>query len=414
MDIHAQHRDMVENAADEIAIIGAGPAGLFAAEIIAQAGHPVSVYERMPSPARKFLRAGVGGLNLTNGEALETFLLRYSDDRLRAAVTNFPPEQLISWADGLKAETFVGTSGRVFPKAMKASPLLRAWLERLTKAGVNIKVRHSWTGFGTNGSLTFKSSAGDFTVAPRATLFALGGASWPRLGADGSWVAPFVTSGIAIAPLSPANAGVLVPWSGVFSQRFEGHALKRISITVADETVRGEAVVTRHGLEGGAIYQLTPKLREALARSRGATILIDLKPDLDAGALASRLQNRRPKETVTNFLRKAARLDAVAIALLRESDNELPSNALALAARIKGVSLPVTGLSSIERAISTAGGVSWDELDDNLMLKRRAGIFVAGEMLDWEAPTGGYLLQATFATAHQAATGLLQWVSHRA
>lgn len=395
----------------EVAIVGAGPAGLYAAERIAREGHRVTIYERMPSPARKFLLAGRGGLNLTHSEALPAFLDRYGDDAadVRAAVEAFPPQDLIAWANGLGADTFVGTSGRVFPRAMKASPLLRAWLGRLAELNVTIKTRHLWTGFAASGALQFETATTPrIEVAPDATLLALGGASWPRLGSDGRWTAVFEAADISVTPLVPANCGVVIPWSEVFRSRFEGSALKRIALTIDGVTQRGEAIVTRDGLEGGVIYALGPQIRRALARDGKAKLILDLKPDIPLDELTSRLAKPRRKDTLTNFLRKAAHLDASAVGLLRET--ELPTDAEALAARIKGVPLRVLGLASLDRAISTAGGVAWQSVDANLMLRNRPGVFLAGEMLDWEAPTGGYLLQATFATAARAAAGLLNWL----
>lgn len=417
MGLNGEHGNMVSDTIDtkNVAIVGGGPAGLFAAEIIANAGHRVSIYERMPSPARKFLLAGRGGLNLTHSESLERFLARYGDraDQVRTAVEAFPPEQLITWANELGAETFVGTSGRVFPKAMKASPLLRAWLRRLDRLGVSINTRHRWLGFTPDGALVFETPEGQRTINPDATIFALGGGSWPKLGSDGAWVDLFLNTGVTVAALEPANSGVLINWSDVFKSRFEGSALKRIALSIGSASVRGEAVVTATGLEGGAIYALGAQIRAALRESQSATLIVDLKPDLTQSALAERLGRRRPGETLTNFLRKAAHLDPVAVALLREGNIEQPTSADALAQRIKGLTLEINGLSGLDRAISSAGGIAWTALDDNLMLKDRPGAFVAGEMLDWEAPTGGYLLQGTFATGAAAAKGLLEWLTAR-
>jgi uncharacterized flavoprotein (TIGR03862 family) len=396
----------------DVAIVGAGPAGLFAAEIIARRGHRVTIYERMPSPARKFLLAGRGGLNLTHSEALEKFLSRYGIDarQVQAAVKAFPPKELIAWADGLGAETFIGSSGRVFPCAMKASPLLRAWLGRLGALGITIKTRHLWTGFAPSGGLRFQTASGtEIIVEPQAALLALGGASWPKLGSDGMWVDTIATAKIPITPLRPANCGVLVPWSDVFRSRFEGAALKRIALTCGEATQRGEAVVTRSGLEGGAVYALIPHLRTALDAKGATEIFANLKPDMARSELAERLAVPRRGATLTNHLRKAAHLDPVAIGLLRET--ALPEEPAALAERIKAVPLKISGLAPLDRAISTAGGVAWSGLDTNLMSLARPGLFVAGEMLDWEAPTGGYLLQATFATAARAGNGLLDWLA---
>lgn len=402
---------VVSSPARNIAIVGAGPAGLFAAEIIASRGHCVTVYERMASPARKFLLAGRGGLNLTHSEGLAAFLDRYGEDaaEVRAAVECFPPEKLIAWANGLGADTFFGSSGRIFPRAMKASPLLRAWLRRLGDLGVSIKTRHRWMGFSSSRALQFETADKSIVeVNPDATLLALGGASWPKLGSDGLWTENFAQAGISVTPLAPANCGVIVPWSDVFRSRFEGSALKRIALTVDGVTRRGEAVVTRNGLEGGAVYALGPYIRAALAKHATATLLVDLKPDMTHDDLVARLAKPRGKDTMTNFLRKAAHLDAVGAGLVREAG--LPEGPEALAARIKAVPIRVTGLAGLERAISTAGGVAWRSLNADLMLTARPGVFVAGEMLDWEAPTGGYLLQGTFATSAEAANGLLDWL----
>jgi hypothetical protein len=398
----------------DVAIVGAGPAGLFAAEIIASGGHRVTVYERMASPARKFLLAGRGGLNLTHSEGLDAFLRRYGDDAsdVRAAVENFPPDKLVAWANGLGADTFVGSSGRVFPRAMKASPLLRAWLRRLDGLGVTIRTRHLWTGFAPSGALIFEAADKTaITVKADAALLALGGASWPKLGSDGRWVEILDDIGVAVTPLVAANSGVVIPWSDIFRSRFEGAALKRIALTIGDVTQRGEAIVTRSGLEGGVVYALGPEIRRTLERDGTATISVDLKPDVSLSELTTHLARPRGKDTVTNFLRKSVNLDPVAVGLLREAD--LPETAQALAARIKGLPLTVTGVASLDRAISTAGGVAWRSVDERLMLKKRPGIFLAGEMLDWEAPTGGYLLQASFATGAKAAKGLLDWLASK-
>lgn len=418
MGIDAEFGDVVNASTrkniDEIAIVGAGPAGLFAAEIIASRGHRVTIYERMPSPARKFLLAGRGGLNLTHSEPLELFLERYGATaaEVRKAVEDFPPVRLMAWANGLGADLFTGSSGRVFPRAMKSSPLLRAWLRRLGDLGVTLKTRHRWTGFTADGALTFEGPGGTIVIVrPDAALLALGGATWPKLGADGSWVHVFASNHIPVTPLVPANCGVVISWSDVFRSRFEGTALKRIAITMDGITQRGEAIITRHGLEGSGVYALVPFIREAISMRGAAIISVDLKPDASIGELATRLARPRGKDTLTNFLRKTLHLDAAAIGLLRETG--VPQSEEALAARIKAVPLEVQALAGIDRAISTAGGVCWHAVDRDLMLQNHPGIFVAGEMLDWEAPTGGYLLQATFATAARAANGLLAWCATR-
>lgn len=393
-----------------IAIIGAGPAGLIAAEVLATAGHKVTVYDRMPSAARKFLMAGRGGLNLTHSESFEAFVSRYQDagGAVHRAITAFPPSAVIDWANGLGAETFIGSSGRVFPKAMKASPLLRVWLQRLGKLGVELKTRHTWTGF-TGGGLTFIDGQGaTFTVKPDATILALGGASWPRLGSDGTWVAPLQNAGVGVTPLQASNCGVVVPWSA-YMAKLEGAPLKRITVACGAVTRQGEAVITKTGLEGGVIYALSREIREAL-RHGAATITIDLRSDLPFERLRDRLADvASSKDTTTNILRKAAGLNAAASAVIREP-GPLPRTPDELARRIKSVPLHVTALASLDHAISTAGGVDQSGLDASFMLRAHPGVFAAGEMLDWDAPTGGYLLQASLATGVAAARGALSWV----
>ncbi len=394
----------------DVAIIGAGPAGLIAAERLALAGHKVAIYERMASPARKFLLAGRGGLNLTHSEPLDALLGRYGEARpwLEPAIRAFPPQALRDWADGLGAESFVGSSGRVFPKAMKASPLLRAWLARLDGLGVGLHAGRLWTGWDEGGALRFSVRGGGEEIArPRATLLALGGASWPRLGGDGSWVELLERKGVAIAPLRPANAGFTVAWSALMRDKFAGLPLKRIALSFAGQRVLGEAMIDAGGIEGGAVYALSGPLREAIAREGEAILMVDLRPDLKEADLANRLAKRRPGETLSNHLRKAAGLSPVAAAVLREAaGGPLPAEPEALAPLIKAAPLRLTGIASLTRAISSAGGVRAGEIDPDFMLKRQPGIFVAGEMLDWEAPTGGYLLQACFATGVAAAEGI--------
>jgi uncharacterized flavoprotein (TIGR03862 family) len=398
-----------------IAVVGAGPAGLMAAEVMVRAGARVTVYDQMPAAGRKFLMAGRGGLNLTHSEPLDRFLARYGAavPHLRDAIATFPPEKLRAWCEGLGQETFVGSSGRVFPKGLKASPLLRAWLRRLDGAGVVFKSRQRWTGWSDDGALVFETPSG--VVAERAdtTVLALGGASWPKLGSDGSWAEVMARAGICVAPLRPANAGVLVNWSEVFRSRFEGTPLKRIALSLGGHVARGEALVTRAGLEGGAIYALSAPIRAAIDAAGVAVLHLDLRPDLTEAALVAKLGAARGKQSLSTFLRKAASLAPVAIALLHEAQADgarlsaLPP--AELAALIKAVPVRVTGTCDIARAISTAGGIAFDELDARFMLRRRPGTFVAGEMLDWEAPTGGYLLQACYATGVAAAQGALAW-----
>ena len=392
--------------ASSIAIIGAGPAGLFAAEHLAKVGLTVTVYDRMPSVARKFLMAGRGGLNLTHSEPFEAFVGRYGGaaDWLRPRLERFPPEALVAWAEALGQPTFVGSSGRVFPKALKASPLLRAWLARLGELGVELRPRHEWRGWSEDGALAFRTPDGDVSVAADAAVLALGGASWPRLGTDGGWAALLPDD---VTPFRPSNMGVDVAWSPVM-QGFAGQPLKGIALTFGGRTVRGEAVVTRYGLEGGAVYALSAELRDAAAG--GAVMLdVDLRPDMSVGALTGRLAKPRGGQSLSNHLRKVLKLSSVETNLLREAHGKyLPAEPGALARAIKAAPLRVSGVQGLARAISSAGGVRLDAVDEDLMLKARPGVFVAGEMLDWEAPTGGYLLQASFATSLAAAEGVLK------
>ena len=396
----------------QVAVIGGGPAGLMAAEVLGRAGLEVTVFDRMPSVGRKLLMAGRGGLNLTHSEDFDRFVARYAEaaPRLRPILEAFRPEDLRAWCEGLGQETFVGSSGRVFPRAFKASPLLRAWLARLDGHGVRFALRHRWEGWTGDGSLRF-SRPGEATLEtrPDATILALGGASWPRLGSDGSWTGILAGQGIPVAPLMPANGGFTTGWSEHLRGRFEGEPLKRIALSFAGLTVRGEAVLTRDGIEGGAVYALSAPLRDAILRDGSALLRVDLRPDLTVEALARRLTAPRGGQSASTFLRKAAGLAPVAVALLREgTGGPLPMEAAALAASIKATPLRLTGLRPLAEAISTAGGVPLDALDETLMLRRRPGVFVAGAMLDWEAPTGGYLLQASIATGLAAGRGALR------
>jgi uncharacterized flavoprotein (TIGR03862 family) len=399
------------------AVIGGGPAGLMAAERLAAAGVAVTVYDRMASVGRKFLLAGRGGLNLTHSEPLEDFLGRYRppNQHLRAAIEAFPPQRVRAWCEALGQETFVGTSGRVFPKAMKASPLLRAWLRRLQGEGVTFTLRHRFIGWRDRALVFARPDGTTVSDAPDATVLALGGASWPRLGSDGGWVAALAGAGVAVAPLQPANCGVLVPWSEPFRHRRAGAPLKRIAVAFAGHSVRGEAVITADGLEGGAIYALSAPLREAIALRGEAVLAIDLRPDVAEADLAARVASGRKKESLSTSLRKTAKLSPAAIDLLREAAahrstplGDLPPQEIARL--VKAVPVRLTGVAAVARAISTAGGVSFAEIDDKFMLRMLPGVFVAGEMLDWEAATGGYLLQASFATGFAAAAGAIAWM----
>jgi uncharacterized flavoprotein (TIGR03862 family) len=398
-----------------VAVIGAGPAGLMAAEVLAQGGAEVTVYDAMPSAGRKLLMAGRGGLNLTHSEPLAAFIARYREaaPKLEAAINAFPPDRLRAWCEALGQPTLVGTSGRVFPQSFKASPLLRAWLRRLDAAGVRFALRHRWTGWDEKGRLVFETPNGHHAAEARATVLALGGASWPRLGSDGSWATLLAAKGVAVSQLKPANCGFTVAWSTVFRDRFEGQPLKNAEFRFGARTERGEAIVTQSGFEGGAIYALSADLREAILASGEAILHIALRPDLDTDALAARLSAPRGKQSISNFLRKALQLSPVAIGLLQEatSGSVARLSAQGLAALINAVPVKLGGIAPIARAISTAGGISFDELDADYMLRRVPGVFAAGEMLDWEAPTGGYLLQASFATGAAAGRGVLKWAN---
>lgn len=386
-----------------------------AADVLAQGGTRVTVYDAMPSAGRKFLMAGRGGLNLTHSEPLPQFLARYREaaPKLQAAVEAFPPDALRAWSEALGQPTFIGSSGRVFPKTFKASPLLRAWLRRLDGAGVNFAFRHRWAGWDDDGRLSFQRPAGTSAIEANATVLALGGASWPRLGSDGGWTKLLGEKGIAISPLRPANCGFTVAWSDIFCTRFEGQPLKGVALTFGQHSLRGEAIVTQAGIEGGAIYALSAELREAIAAKGEAVLHVALRPDVDHGELVRRLAAPRGKQSLSNFLRKAAQLWPVALGLLQEaaigagqSLSAMPPERLA--ELINAVPLKLTGVAPITRAISTAGGISFDELDADFMLRKLPGVFAAGEMLDWEAPTGGYLLQASFATGAAAGRGVLR------
>ena len=363
-----------------------------AAERAAAAGLGVAVFERMPSPGRKLQIAGRGGLNLTHTEPLDRFLARYGGarPRLERAVRAFPPDALRAWCAELGQDTFVGSSGRVFPTAFKATPLLRAWLVRLAGQGVQLRPGHRWLGWDAAGALRFTGDGGEVLVRPAATVLALGGASWPRLGSDGAWVELLRGRGVAVAGLRPANCGFLAPWSDAFRARFAGAPLKRVALTFEGRSVRGEAVVTEYGIEGGAVYALSAPLRDAVAARGEAVARLDLRPDLALPALRDRLAAPRRGQSLSNWLRKAAGLPPVALGLLREAASPVPTDPAA--------PLRLVGVRPIEQAISSAGGIALDELDERFMLRRLPGVFAAGEMLDWEAPTGGYLLQAAFST----------------
>ncbi len=395
--------------------MGGGPGGLMAAEVLATGGAHVVVLERMPSPGRKLLRAGRGGLNLTHSEPLDLLLDRYGPARARLApaIEAFDPTALRAWCASLGIETIVGSSGRVFPAGLRATPLLRAWLGRLADLDVEMRTGHRWAGWADDGALLVTDGGGQTVpVEAAATVLALGGASWARLGSDGTWVAPLAEAGVDVVPMRPANCGFHVSWSEPFVQRFQGTPLKAIALKLGRTIVRGDAVVSRTGIEGGAVYALSRPLREALERGGPVEITVDLRPDQSEAELAARIARRRPGDSQSTALGRSARMAPVAVGLLREATgNDLPADATALARLAKAVPVTVTATAPIDRAISSAGGIDMHEVDETFMLRRRPGTFVAGEMLDWEAPTGGYLLQATFSTAVAAARGALAWVA---
>lgn len=407
--------DAIRPAASKprVAIIGSGPAGLAAAEMLA-AEADVHVFDAMAAPGRKFLLAGRGGLNLTHSEDFEGFLTRFGTARamLEPALREFPPQAIRQWAAALGTETFVGSSGRVFPTAMKASPLLRAWLARLGAAGVQFHMRHRWQGWNAQDALVFAMPDGVREFSADATVLALGGASWPRLGSDGAWSSLLAGRGVGVNALRPANCGFDVAWSAHLRERHAGQPLKSVSLSFGGQTLRGEFIVTANGIEGGAVYALSAPLRDALEVQSTATLLIDLLPNRSLEQLTAALSRSRGKASLASQLRKAARIEGLKAALLRETaDAETLADPVRLAAHIKALPLPLTRARPIAEAISSAGGVALDEVDEQFMLRQLPGVFVAGEMLDWEAPTGGYLLSACLATGRAAGEGARHFLS---
>ncbi|QGZ29786.1 TIGR03862 family flavoprotein [Stutzerimonas stutzeri] len=402
-------------AESRVAIIGGGPAGLMAAEVLSQAGVAVDLYDAMPSVGRKFLLAGVGGMNITHSEPFEPFVERYREraPNLRPLLEAFGPEALREWIHGLGIDTFVGSSGRVFPSDMKAAPLLRAWLRRLRDAGVHIHTRHRWLGWNADGSLALRAPEGDVRVSADAVLLALGGGSWARLGSDGSWVSLLQGRGIDVAPLRPANCGFEVAgWSQHLQEKFAGAPLKTVSLGLPGGPSRkGEFVVTACGIEGSLVYALSAEIRQAIERDGRATVALDLLPDHSREKIIRALAKPRGSQSMAKHLKRQLGLDGVKAGLLRElTDGETFQHPEALATAIKALPIILLRPRPLDEAISSAGGVPFEALDEGLMLRQSPGVFCAGEMLDWEAPTGGYLLTACFASGRAAAKGMLRWL----
>jgi len=399
-----------------VAIIGGGPAGLMAAEVLIKSGIKVDVYDAMPSVGRKFLMAGKGGMNISNAEPFDRFLTRYGASRsyIETLLSDFGPGALVAWLKELGINTFTGSSGRIFPTDMKAAPLLRAWLHRLRAAGVVFHVRHQWLGWTENSDLRFNTANGEKTSAADATILALGGGSWPQLGSTGAWVPLLHNKSVTINPLKPANCGFEVDWSEYFRSRFAGQPLKsvQLSLIAAGQQVsqKGEFVITQTGLESGLIYSLSALLRDEIAAVGSVTVYIDLAPDNDFDTLLGKVSIPRGKQSLANHLRKRLKLSAVKIALLHEVlSTDDCADPMRLCTTIKALPIKLTGARPIEEAISSAGGICFSAIDDKLMLSAMPGVFCAGEMLDWEAPTGGYLLTACFATGRMAGLGALAW-----
>lgn len=399
---------------DRVAVIGTGPAALMAAEVITEAGLGVDIHEAMPSAGRKFLMAGKSGLNISHTGSIEEFAASYQDHdgRLRDCLSAFGPDEVVSWMAGLGMPAHTGPTGRIFPESMKASPLLRAWLRRLEGRGARLHLKHQWTGWDAGGALVFTTPDGPVAVRPAATVFALGGGSWRRLGSDGEWTGPFSEAGIPVIPFRPSNCGFLADWSDRMRDAFAGGAVKGVRLMAAGRETREELTITARGVESGGIYTLSAPLRDAIETDGSATLWLDLLPDLEAAEIARRLAAVPAKQSLSNRLRKALKLTGVKAALLFEcADREALNDPESAAKAIKALPLRLTGTAPLDEAISTAGGVAWDALDANFMLTARPGHFCAGEMIAWDAPTGGYLITACLATGRAAGAGVLAWLA---
>jgi uncharacterized flavoprotein (TIGR03862 family) len=396
-----------------VVIIGGGPAGLMAAEVLIGHGVKVDVYDSMPSLGRKFLMAGRGGLNLTHSEPFEQFVSRYGNRReiIEPMLKSFGPNELREWASGLGVETFVGTSGRVFPKEMKSSPLLRAWLKRLDEAGVSFHLRHKWLGWNADKSLKFETPEGEKTIHADAVILALGGGSWAKLGSDGAWVKWLSQAGVKVEALKPSNCGFDVAWSSHFRERFEGQPLKSVVLSFGSFHHQGEFIVTKEGVQGSLVYAASALIRDEIEAKGKAVVMLDMSPDRSHEWLVQKLSKPRGSRSMASHLEKTVGLKGVKVGLLHEfMPKEDFANVEKLAAFIKGMPIPLIAPRPLDEAISSAGGVTFESLDKNLMIRNLPGIFCAGEMLDWEAPTGGYLLTACLASGRAAGLGMLKWL----
>jgi hypothetical protein len=399
-----------------VVIIGGGPAGLMAAEVLIQHGVKVDVYDSMPSLGRKFLMDGRGGLNLTHSESFEKFTSRYGNrrEKIEPLLKSFGPDELLKWVHGLGVETFVGTSGRVFPKEMKSSPLLRAWLKRLTDSGVDFHLRHKWVGWNADQSLRFETPEGKKTVNADAVVLALGGGSWAKLGSDGAWVKWLDQAGVKVEALKPSNCGFDVAWSPHFRERFEGQPLKSVVLSFGAFRQQGEFIVTKEGVQGSLVYAASALIRDEIEAKGRAVTTLDMSPDRSYEWLVEKLSKPRGSRSMSSHLEKTVGLKGVKVGLLHEfMPKEDFSKVEKLAAFIKQMPIPLIAPRPLDEAISSAGGVTFESLDENLMISTMPGIFCAGEMLDWEAPTGGYLLTACFASGYMAGNGVLKWLNTR-
>ena len=402
---------------NSVVIIGGGPAGLMAAEVIRARGVAVDVYDAMPSVGRKFLLAGKGGLNLTHSEPFGKFVSRYGSRKkeIEKWLMDFSPEALREWARGLGVESFVGTSGRVFPVGMKTSPLLRAWLKRLDEAGVKFHLRHKWQGWNADRSLKFETPGGEKNVRAEAVVLALGGGSWSRLGSDGAWVPWLEQAGVRVEALKPSNCGFDAAWSPHFREKFEGQAIKSVVLSFGTFRQQGEFIVTKEGVQGSLIYAASARIRDEIEARGKAVIVLDLLPDKTEIQALEKLLKPRGARTMASHLEKTVNIKGVKAGLLREFvSKEGFANMGRLAAAIKHLEIPLIAPRPLDEAISSAGGVTFESLDENLMLRSQPGVFCAGEMLDWEAPTGGYLLTACFASGRVAGLGVLKWMESAA